>query len=148
MPTNNISDLPVFAVCTVFLNENDDILAVERLDGNGLGLPAGKLNALPAEDGSAEPGTRMEDPLDGAVREPFEETGLIVDRNHLVLIYERVTEQGRVQTYLARRYTGTVRSSEEGIARWVTKHELLNKLNTFSVYNREVLRRIFPAAGL
>lgn len=126
---------PVFAACIAFVNDDDELLTIERGDGTGIALIAGKR----------EP---SETPAQAAAREAFEEAGIIVDPRHLVLVFERVTENDHlVQTFIPRRWQGTPRSSHEGVVRWRKPAALIEEGSAFPLYNRELLRRLFPTAS-
>ena len=109
------------------------ILGVSRKnDSTKFGLPGGKL----------EP---HELPKDAAVRETFEETGLQV--KNAVYLYRRdeVSENNKIfhtYCYLALDWEGTLSSSEEGIARWLTAKELTGMSGAFPEYNMQALNEL------
>lgn len=60
----------------IVLQYRDEILVVKSWMGNGLwSLPGGGLK-------------RHEQPIDGAVREIYEETGVVIDKDQLTLLFE------------------------------------------------------------
>lgn len=89
------------------------------------GLPAGRLES----DESLE---------EGALRELFEETGLKVERDDLVhlphVFYADIPRKGgeiahfKWDVFVARKFTGEIRESDETIPEWVELSEV-SKLN-------------------
>lgn len=65
--------LVVAGVSTIIVNENKEILLIHRKDNNLWGLPAGSIEL-------------NESPKNAAVREVFEETGLVIETSDLQLL--------------------------------------------------------------
>jgi 8-oxo-dGTP pyrophosphatase MutT (NUDIX family) len=107
----------------VFLNRPDGkVLAVSRPDDAfDMNMPGGGI----------EPG---ESPLEAAKRELWEETGLLAF--NLAEIYN----DGTTVAFRATDASGKVRSSEEGLAKWVDLETLMQ--GKYSPFLRKVLQRI------
>lgn len=113
---------PVAACVVIFRDQA--ILAVSRKkDATAYGLPAGKI-----EDG--------ESPEAAAVRELFEETGIVVSAENLTFVYEGMVGSKLVQTYTAHDPGGEIQQSEEGVVIWAGWPSLLN--GPFGAYNQKV----------
>jgi len=109
------------------------ILGVSRrLDPNKFGLPGGKL-----EDN--------EFPIDAAIRETFEETGVKV--SSASFLYERIEPPGspdgyafQTYCYYADSWSGEASKLEESEVKWVTENELASgafpehNINTIAVF--------------
>lgn len=92
------------AVASLILNPGGTLAMVASVKRGGkLGLPAGKL----------EPG---ESPLQGALREAKEETGIDIER--AVYLGTRTEGQTSVGIFLATHWRGRLESSTEGEAIW------------------------------
>jgi 8-oxo-dGTP pyrophosphatase MutT (NUDIX family) len=106
------------------------ILSISRRDDTTkFGLPGGKL----------EPG---EQPWEAAVRETFEETGVIVDMYSEIFRREERTSSGEIfytYCYYAVAWSGTPTNSEEGVVTWLTDKELTETHGAFPDYNRATL---------
>jgi len=113
---------PTVATVGVVIFKNDDpesVCLVEHLAGakhmtGAYGLPAGRI----------EPG---ETPIDAAVREMQEETGLVTTPFDMIFLkqYSAEIEQKdgmkkmSYDVYVCRKYTGSLRGSEETRPQWV-----------------------------
>ncbi len=93
--------------------------------------------------------------LEAAIREAREETGLIVDPQELLGVYDRIMRNadGRVQyhyvliDFLCRRVGGELQASDDAAGvRWFTREEL-PALN-LAEDTREVIRKGFETLGL
>lgn len=123
---------PVAAACVVVRNEDGRMLVLHR-QGGGVGLPGGTV----------EPG---EAPRAAAARELLEECGVQVAEADLTLIYDGTTDSGRrVQTFLARSFSGAVRASQEGEAAWEDPALLVGAAGAYASYNTQVLQRLAGA---
>jgi len=111
-----------------------------RNDSSKYGLCGGKVE-------------KSESPMQAAIRETFEETGVTV--NECVFLYERAepkrTPEGydfRSYCFYATKWNGEPRSSDEGNVKWCTKEDLLGKNGAFPEYNKkalEVLKLAYPS---
>lgn len=115
------------AACVFIVHPTENlILAVTRRDGFGCGLPGGKaeLNELLQ---------------DTALRELFEETGLIAENPKL--LYSRLHYDSYCETYSVTVTGGTIRDSAEGHVFWATREHLI-KGSPFGAYNEALLAQI------
>lgn len=102
------------------------------------------------------PGGKVEDtdksPLDSAIRECFEETGVSV--SEAIYLYKReeppLTSEGswfNTYCYVAIDWSGTPFSAEEGVVKWLTAADLTGPSGAYANYNKqtfEQFRRLFP----
>ncbi len=99
----------------VLLRWEDKILLQNRVKGNwtGYALPGGHL----------EPGESI---VEGAIREMWEETGLTILDPRLCGVKQFPIDGGRylVFLFLAERFVGELKSSEEGEMVWVPREAL------------------------
>jgi 8-oxo-dGTP pyrophosphatase MutT (NUDIX family) len=95
--------------------------------GGAVGFPGGKV----------EPG---ETPEAAAVRELGEETGLVA--GPLTHLGTRDDGEHVTTLYLAPTWTGSLRSSREGIAFWATQEELTGPSSAFRDFNRWAFQRL------
>jgi 8-oxo-dGTP pyrophosphatase MutT (NUDIX family) len=124
------------AVCVVIFNQDGDILGASvRGEPTVFGLPGGKV----------DPG---EKPIDAAIREVYEETGLVMHRALLIQLHEGDDDHGYyVTTY---RYVHTIHPAvviqpEPDInVQWVTPAELIN--GRCGSYNDKVMTALLKRA--
>lgn len=103
------------------------VLGVSRPhDPQDFGLPGG----------SVEPGESAEA---AAIREVFEETGLVV--RGLELLEQGSYHEREVHCFVAKSFTGELRRSEEGVVAWVTWEQLGR--GTYGDYNRRI-QQVLP----
>lgn len=129
------------AAVMLVLNEDGLILGVSRrYDQTKFGLPGGKLET-------------NETPMEAAIRETFEETGIKV--NSCVEIYKRTEPAGTpdgfpfyTYCFYATDWDGEAVASDEGIVEWLTSSKLINlETAAFSEYNKNTLNKfkeLFP----
>lgn len=123
-------------VCVVLADVNYKFLMVTRSDGSGVGLPGGKV-----EDG--------ETLQQAARRELWEETGVYVDENALLPVYEGFCTDARpsaerfyVTTFLAFGWSGVCEQKETDVVpKWLPFEDLLNN-SPFGEYNAQVAHGI------
>lgn len=120
----------VSGACVVLERRHDGmILMIDRRDGTGFGLPGGKVEV-------------GEEPIDAAMRELQEETGVLVKKDCMRLIYDGVTDNGkRAQTFHVWCDDVGIVSSLEGEIRWGSKGLLLGERGAYPRYNKEVIDR-------
>jgi len=128
-------DIPAQAVCVITYDKNRKVLTVTRRHTDIISLPGGKV----------DPG---EEPIDAAVREYFEETGIELDKTKLVPVYSQVVPGDVIYYSTAFCYnealpvTDKVWSVEEGISvSFETVDDLLTK-GCFSEYNKAAFTNI------
>lgn len=85
--------------------------------------------------GDAEP--EDTEPVQTAIRELFEESGLRTQPHQLQLLEAQPNERGRLTyAYLVKAYRGRLRSSEEGKPFWTAQlHRFSSPSSTFSKHN-------------
>jgi 8-oxo-dGTP pyrophosphatase MutT (NUDIX family) len=121
----------VRASTALIINPEGLVLAVSRKDDpNDFGLPGGKC-----EVGD-------QDPIQTAIREVEEETGVVLDRDTMQLVYVDMARTQVCACYRATDYEDSqLRSREAGVVKWVDYEELLK--GSFKDYNRRLLRMVF-----
>lgn len=113
----------MFTAACVIIRRRNAVLAVSRkTDSADFGLPGGKI----------DPGETAEE---GACREVFEETGVVLDPSDLRLVYQAAAGKHVCACYVADRWSGTPRSVEAGVVRWLDPAEL-QRGGTFVDFNR------------
>lgn len=128
------------AACVVVLNPSGDgsILAITKKEEyTNIGLPGGKLET----DELAR---------DAAVRECFEETGIMVDKDSLVPIYCGPGRTTLSITYLAPKIIGgkLLPLSKEGLPMWVNPHMFLKDSCVYKHYNLIILQKLMRSGIL
>ena len=103
----------------VLIIERDHLLLMKKAPGR---LGEGKWKAL---SGKLLP---SETPIEGAMRETFEESGIRVTqlepRGKLCYFFEGRREEWIVHLFVSRSFEGELRSSDEGVVRWFSLDEL------------------------
>jgi 8-oxo-dGTP pyrophosphatase MutT (NUDIX family) len=123
------------------------ILGISRRHNKNIyGLPGGKF----------DPTSGDITPLNTAVRETLEETGIKVE--NAIFIYQRAElgdgpnqEDFFSSCYYAADWTGQPHNSEEGNVAWLTVEEITTTKAAFGQYNKkaiEVFRKMFPRVPL
>lgn len=129
-------------VCVVLWDVNNLVLTVTRANGDGVGLPGGKV-----EEG--------ETLVQAARREFWEETGLYIDPHQLIELHKGpctapfvTDERFEVTTFLAGQWQGTLQQREACVRlQWLPYTALLNN-SPFARYNRTVGEKLigkFPS---
>ena len=106
----------IFTVLCMVSDGNGNILVEDRLDPDWLGI------CLPG--GHVEPGESF---TAAAIRETFEETGLVMEDPRLCGVKQFQTNDDAryvVFFFKASRYHGTLRSSSEGEVFWISRDSL------------------------
>lgn len=121
------------AACSLILREDGRVLSVSRKGSLGdFGLPGGKCELSDA------------DPLDTAIRETLEETGVRLEREHMRQLYAGpallISDSAVCVTYLAERYDDTEMHAVEPdtIVAWVERSALVDSSSSFCYYNRKL----------
>jgi 8-oxo-dGTP diphosphatase len=103
-------------VATTIILDKQDILILQRgPESSGSGtwnFPGGKVE----ED---------EDPMDAAIREVKEETGLIIEKDKIDYLGSLILEHIVVNTFITNSYSGTVKINKESMNfKWVSILEI------------------------
>ncbi len=107
----------------VLINDEGYVLGVSRKDNHtDFGIIGGKMEEID-----------LGDPLNTAIRETIEETGLIVSNLRLVFATHKDGNMG--YTYIAE-YKGEINHNEPHVVKWVTFSELIK--GKFGEYNKMV----------
>jgi mutator protein MutT len=113
------------AACVLIISDDGKILAVSRKNNpQDFGLPGGKV----------DPG---EDSREAAVRELYEETGLIA--THCSAVFSQYDGSYLTTTFMCN-IEGEIDTSESGVIRWVDPKTLLQ--GSFGDYNRELFNNL------
>lgn len=115
------------SACIILINPNGDksFLAMTRkTDHHDIGFPGGRI----------EPN---EVPVDAAVRECFEETGILVEKESLIPVHSSIAKSVECFTFLASTMVGgeLIQKSHEGMPMWVNIHMFLKDTCTYKKYN-------------
>ncbi len=117
--------------CVVALRADGAVLAVSRPDPPlRFGFPGGGVDA-------------GETPHEAAQRELFEETGLRARKLFLICVLG--DDRRRVSFFYAPEVSGRLRSSHEGVARWVEPRVLYDAHAAYPAHARVVLRELGAA---
>jgi len=90
-----------FSVMVVIIDETGRALLLHRLDRPEIKFP----NRWGFPGGGSDPN---EEPIQTAIRETYEETGLRLDRRHLHLLYKKRTDKKNVYFFVTNTYDGEV----------------------------------------
>ena len=103
------------------------ILSISRRDNKKIfGIVGGKFD--PSTD---------KDTKDTAIRETYEETGVVI--KDCQLFFERVDVDFIARCYYVTAWEGKPYNSEEGEVEWLTASELTSKMAAFPEYNTAML---------
>jgi len=120
----NVDSLPKSSL--VFVTKNGKILAVSRgTNMSDMNMPGGGVEL-------------NEDPSDAAIREMYEETGLMA--GDIFPIYSAVSNGYFTTTYRVTSFSGKLRSSSEGIPSWVEPETLLR--SSYGEYFTDMLHSL------
>ena len=110
----------------VIINKDGNILCVSRkYDHTKMGMPGGKMEEYD-----------LEEPRLTAVRETFEETGIMINASDLELVFA-THKGGRLSyTFLASKYTGEINFNEPHAVEWIGFKSLID--GPFGEYNKQV----------
>lgn len=102
-------------MCMVY-DENGNVLVQDRVDKNwgGLTFPGGHVE-------------KGESFVDSVIREVYEETGLTIENPRICGTKDWITKDGTryiVIFYKTNKFSGTLRSSEEGEVKWMSVEEM------------------------
>ena len=102
-------------MCMVY-DENGNVLVQDRVDKNwgGLTFPGGHVE-------------KGESFVDSVIREVYEETGLTIENPRICGTKDWITKDGTryiVIFYKTNKFSGTLRSSEEGEVKWMPVEEM------------------------
>ncbi len=130
------------SACMVVLNPSNDgsMLAVtRRKDFADIGLPGGKIDI-----------DQNEHALTAAVRECYEETGIMVDGTSAIPLFCGMARTMECITYYAPRVLGgkLLQVSREGLPMWVHPHMLLKDACTYKHYNLIIINKMVEIGAL
>jgi 8-oxo-dGTP pyrophosphatase MutT (NUDIX family) len=128
------------SACMVVLSPLGDgsmLAMTRRQDFNDIGLPGGKID-------------KGEHPADAAVRECYEETGILVDRTSIKPVVCHMARTLPCITYVASSIVGgkLLQVSKEGLPMWVHPHMFLKEACTYKKYNQIVISRLVSLGKL
>lgn len=124
------------SACMVVLNPSGDgsmLGMTRRKDFSDIGLPGGKIDL---EQG--------EEPLTAAIRECYEETGIMVSREGIIPLYCGMARSMECFTFYAPNVLGgkLLQVSKEGLPLWVHPHMLIKDACTYKHYNLIIINRL------
>jgi len=130
------------SACMIVLNPSGDgsILAITRKqEYDNIGLPGGKIDTALGENSA-----------DGAVRECFEETGILVDKTTIVPVVCQLAKTLVCVTYFAPNIIGgkLLPANKEGTPMWVHPHMLLKDTCAYKKYNIAVFEKLMSKSIL
>lgn len=126
------------AACMLIINPmTGQFLGVSRKnDHEDMNLVGGKEDE---EDYILGPRRGMTSIEYAARRECFEETGIFV--TDMIQVFCRMARTRMVTTFLALSWHGEIKSSEEGVVKWLDLDELYK--GTYGPYNKLLIREVF-----
>lgn len=117
-----------YTIAVLLFNEQKQLLAVSRkTDFNDFGLVGGSVEPY---DLTLE---------DAAIRECFEETGLILSDPIEVFRYHNDEKNSTGVTFMGK-YTGEISTKEAGVVKWTDFEELFK--GSFAKYNRKLMESL------
>jgi len=127
------------SACVLVLNPSGDgsILAItKRKEFENIGLPGGKIDLEVKETAK-----------DAAVRECFEETGILVEKSSLIPLYVGLGRTMISFTFFAQKIVGGKLHcmTREGLPMWVNAQALLRDECSYKHYNMKLFERLIKA---
>lgn len=124
------------SACVVVMNPNGDgsILAItKRKEFGNIGLPGGRIDEEAGET-----------PVHAAVRECFEETGILIEKSSLIPIYSGLGRTMISFTFLAQKVLGGKLHcmTREGLPMWVNIQALLRDECSYKHYNMKLIEKL------
>lgn len=117
----------VEAACALLTRSDGKVLVIHDFR-RGTGLPGGLID-------------NNETPLECAIRELGEETGLIAAKTDPIPLLDDISDTGmRVQTFVITEWSGAIRSSHEGDVYWTDSFELISAKSAHPFYNTKALK--------
>jgi len=133
----NYENRPVLkAVCILIVNDKNEFLSVShKKDFNDKNMPGGKVDWEDKTD------------IDAAIREMREETGIIIKKEDMKLIYKNFdighNQTFLVKTYYASSWEGEIYTEESGKVEWLPLEIMRTDSKHWNVYNGIVLDRYY-----
>lgn len=107
----------------VIINKEGEVLCVSRkTDHTNFGLSGGKMEECDNND-----------PIETAIRETIEETGIIVKKENMILVFAMHKYGSMSYTYLATDYVGEIDHDEPHVVKWGSFEDLIN--GSFGKFN-------------